>query len=113
MDKTRDYTSRNRRGWDRIAPSRPTEPAEFFLRGGTTLETMETDALPQVSGLRLLHLACASGNESLSWAARGASVVGVDISEAAVRTANEQARASRLEWARIVSARLTEGGTFL
>lgn len=149
MGETRDYTSRNRRGWDRIAPSRPTEPAEFFLRGGTTLEPMETEALPQVSGLRLLHLACASGNESLSWAARGASVVGVDISRVAIETANELARASRLdarfvaadiydlpddlgvfdvvyaswgvvcwlpdldEWARIVSARLAEGGTFL
>ncbi|MBA2716543.1 MAG: class I SAM-dependent methyltransferase [Propionibacteriales bacterium] len=103
MGETRDYTSRNRRGWDIIAPSRPPEPAEFFLRGGTTLEDMETDALPQVAGLRLLHLACASGNESLSWASRGASVVGVDISEVAVQTANTQAEATGLD-ARFVSA---------
>ncbi|MGI8577160.1 MAG: hypothetical protein ACR2KG_04415 [Nocardioidaceae bacterium] len=81
MDTTLDYTSRNRITWNAIADKRPGKPAAFFANGGTTLDDIEVAQIPDVAGKRLLHLACANGNESLSWAARGASVTGVDISD--------------------------------
>jgi len=92
-----DYTGRNRVAWNLMAESRSPRPPEFFRQGGTTLEEVEIAALPDVSGLRLLHLACANGDDSLSWAARGASVVGVDISDVAIQIANSQARAASLD----------------
>lgn len=105
MPDARHYTGMNRTAWNLMAPSRPLPPAGFFENGGTTLEDIEIEALPDVNGLRLLHLACANGVDSLSWAARGASVVGVDISEAAIEIANSQALASTLD-ARFVAADL-------
>lgn len=103
MDRTRGYTEHNRVAWDQIAPVRPPEPAAFFAAGGTTLDDCETEALPDVAGQRMLHLQCASGNESLSWAVRGARVVGVDISAVAVRLATERAAQTGLA-ARFVAA---------
>lgn len=91
MDTARAYTAGNRVAWDEIAPHRPPEPAEFFRTGGSTLDGPEAAALGDVTGRRMLHLQCASGNESLSWAARGATVVGVDISAVAVGLAAERA----------------------
>ncbi|MEV0840628.1 class I SAM-dependent methyltransferase [Actinocatenispora sera] len=96
MDRTRSYTEHNRVCWDQIAPARAPEPTEFFAAGGSTLDDCETEALPDVAGQRLLHLQCASGNESLSWAVRGAQVVGVDISAVAVRLATERAAQTEL-----------------
>ncbi len=103
MDKTLDYTRANGASWDGIAHTRSPQPPEFFVNGGTTLDDVEVEQLPDVQGRRLLHLACAGGNESLSWAARGASVTGVDISAVAVDLANENARATGLD-ARFVAA---------
>jgi SAM-dependent methyltransferase len=103
MDRTRSYTEHNRVCWDQIAPARAPEPAEFFAAGGSTLDDCEIAALPDVAGQRLLHLQCASGNESLSWAVRGAQVVGVDISAVAVRLATERAAQTGLA-ARFVAA---------
>jgi len=86
----RTHTHANRASWNAIAPARTPQPARYFLAGGTTLEPWEADALGDVTGTRMLHLQCASGNETFSWAMRGARVVGVDISDVAI----EQARAT-------------------
>lgn len=74
-------SSANRDSWNEIAPKRLPQPTGFFSSRGTTLDAFETALLPEVRGRRLLHPACVSVNESLSWAARGAIVTGVDISE--------------------------------
>lgn len=105
MDRTLAYTRSNRIAWNQIAPDRPAKPPEFFLDGGSTLEDFEPGLLPGIAGQQLLHLACANGVESLSWAGLGASVTGVDISEVAVETANSLARATGLD-ARFIAADL-------
>jgi SAM-dependent methyltransferase len=97
------YTAANRLGWNKIAASRHAEPAQFYLDGGSTLADFEADFLPDLRGARLLHLACANGNDSLSLAALGASVTGVDISEAGVRIAQATAAGARLD-ARFIAA---------
>lgn len=53
--------------------------------------------LGDLTGRRLLHLACANGNDSLSWAVLGATVTGVDISDDAVDMANRTAAATGLD----------------
>jgi len=95
----RVYTDQNREAWNRMAAPRRSlvKPPEFFASGGCTLEDFEIDLMGPVQGKRMLHLQCASGNETLSWAGQGATVVGVDISDVAIEIAREQARASGLK----------------
>ncbi|HEX3812070.1 MAG TPA: class I SAM-dependent methyltransferase [Mycobacteriales bacterium] len=99
MDDPGQYTAINRDAWNAVAERRRAscQPPEFFAAGGSTLEPEETAAMGPVRGLRLLNLLCSSGNDALSWAALGASVVGVDISDVAIRIATEQATAAGLD----------------
>ncbi len=112
MDKTLAYTAANGVSWDGIAAKRPPKPPAFFIDKGTTLDEVELALWPEVQDKRLLHLACAAGNESLSWAARGASVIGVDISKVAVDFAEQNARATGLD-AQFVAADIYELPTSL
>lgn len=92
MDRTLRYTRSNRISWNAIAPDRPPQSPQFFLDGGSTLDDFEPGLLPDLPGRRMLHLACANGNDSISWARYGASVTGVDISDVAIETASALAR---------------------
>ncbi|HZE39124.1 MAG TPA: class I SAM-dependent methyltransferase [Stackebrandtia sp.] len=97
MDPLFEMTAHNRVQWNAIAPDRRPMTGEFFAAGGTTLDECEVAAAGDVAGLRLLHLQCANGNESLSWAVRGARVVGVDISDVAIDLARGIARDAGLD----------------
>ncbi|MEO9021132.1 MAG: hypothetical protein ABI237_04890 [Ginsengibacter sp.] len=57
-----------------------------FKAGETSLNEIELKALGNVKGKSLLHLQCHFGMDTISWAREGASVVGVDFSEEAIRT---------------------------
>ena len=83
----------NRRYWERLAPHRLGLPAEFFLSGGSALTEGELAAFGDVCGSRVLHLACSTGDESLSFAQRGAEVTGVDIAPSHLATARSKAAA--------------------
>lgn len=50
-----------------------------------------------MTGKRLVHLQCHFGLDSMSWARRGASVIGLDFSEPAVEAANSIAREMGLD----------------
>jgi 2-polyprenyl-3-methyl-5-hydroxy-6-metoxy-1,4-benzoquinol methylase len=84
-------TQANRASWNQIHPFRPGRPADFFASGGSTLEDIEVGLAGDVAGRRILQLACSCGDEALSWAALGAEVTGVDISEVAVDLARTKA----------------------
>ncbi len=90
-----EYTAANRDAWDAIADLRQDiwPSAEFFAKGGSLLREHELEAAGDVRGLRLCHLQCGSGEETLSWANAGAHATGVDISprqiELATRKAND------------------------
>jgi SAM-dependent methyltransferase len=58
--------------------------AEFLRGGGSTLFPEEIALAGDVRGQRLLHLCCNAGPDTLSWAARGAIVTGIDISDEAI-----------------------------
>jgi SAM-dependent methyltransferase len=87
------FTDHNRRAWDEIAHPRRARfpPAGFFASGGSTLRPFELAAAGDVVGKRLLHLQCAGGHDTLSWAGAGAEVTGVDISPVAIGGARELA----------------------
>ena len=77
----------NRQSWNAATPrhnSHKGDQAAFLRVGGGTLFTEELGLLGELSGKRLLHLQCNSGQDSLSLAKRGAAVTGVDISDEAI-----------------------------
>lgn len=81
----------NRAWWDERTPLHVASPlydVDAFRAGRESLRPFELDLLGDVSGLRLAHLQCHFGLDTLGWARHGASVVGLDFSAPAVDAAN-------------------------
>lgn len=80
----------NRDAWDLLTPVHV--PSDFYgtqavKAGACSLKPVELALAGEVKGVRLLHLQCHFGLDSLSWARRGADVTGVDFSLPAIETA--------------------------
>jgi SAM-dependent methyltransferase len=69
---------------------------EGWLRDGRGPRPREVEMLGDVAGLRLLHLQCHFGLDTLAWARAGASVTGLDFSPVAIEAAREIARRAGL-----------------
>jgi SAM-dependent methyltransferase len=67
------------------------DQAGFFRAGGSTLRPEELRLLGEVAGLRMVHLLCNSGQDTLSLAQLDAEVTGVDISDEAIAFATQLA----------------------
>lgn len=99
-DDVRTTHEQNRRSWNAVTPahnSHKHDQAGFLRNGGTTLFPEEIELLGDIKGLRLLHLQCNCGQDSLSLASRGAEVLGVDISDAAIEFARTLSHDSGIE----------------
>lgn len=81
-------TEHNRRAWDEIHRRRAQA-----LAGRLGLPDAVRRSLGDLSGRRVLHLQCATGEETAELAALGATVTGVDISEEALEVGRELAPA--------------------
>jgi SAM-dependent methyltransferase len=89
-----DWRTLNRASWDARTPvhlASPMYDLDSWKRGGSSLTPLELEEVGEVRGLRLLHLQCHFGQDTLSWARRGAEVVGLDFSEIAIAAARELA----------------------
>lgn len=89
-----EFVEENRKHWEELAALHPDTDfydVKGFLNGESTLDPVEPQEVGDVEGASLLHLQCHFGLDTLSWARLGAHVTGVDISEAAVKTARELA----------------------
>ena len=100
----RELHEQNRRSWNAATVahnSHKGDQAAFFRAGGSTLREEERELLGDVAGLRVVHLQCNAGQDTLSLARLGADVLGVDISDEAVefarRLAEESGVAARFE----------------
>lgn len=83
----KDLHEANRLSWNAATQahnSHKIDQAGFLRRGGSTLFAEELALLGDVRGLRIAHLQCNAGQDSLSLAALGALVTGVDISDEAI-----------------------------
>lgn len=89
-----EYLDNNRSlwdGWTRLhAPSKLYD-LEGFKAGNSTLKPLEIEEVGDVAGKSLLHLQCHFGQDTLSWARRGARVTGADFSGEAIRLARSLA----------------------
>ena len=69
---------------------------EGWLRDERGPRPREIEVLGDVSGLRLLHLQCHFGLDTLQWARAGARVTGLDFSSAAIDSARDIAQRAGL-----------------
>jgi SAM-dependent methyltransferase len=95
----KDLHEANRLSWNAATPvhnSHKGDQARFLREGGSTLFAEELALLGEVKGVRLLHLQCNSGQDTLSLAALGAQVTGVDISDEAIAFARSLSAESGL-----------------
>lgn len=90
----------NRTWWNEVTPVHVKSDlyeVDEFLRGGKPLDPVVLNMLGDISGLKVLHLQCHFGLDSLSLARLGAEVTAVDFSEAALTEARRLALTADLE----------------
>ncbi|MGB5981284.1 MAG: class I SAM-dependent methyltransferase [Nonlabens sp.] len=68
-----------------------------FAKARNSLNPYELNTLGDVQGKSLLHLQCHFGQDSLSWAQKGAKVTGVDLSDAAIELAQQLSKEMDLQ----------------
>lgn len=115
---TPEQLEATRRSWNaatRLHNAHKVEQAAFLRGGGSTLFPDELALLGEPSGLELLHLCCNSGQDSLSLAALGARVTGLDLSDEAITFATQLSveaglsarfiRAEAVQWLETASQR--------
>lgn len=111
-----DWLAVNRANWDARVPIHVNSeiydiPA--FVAGSDPLRAYEPDEVGDVHGKTLLHLQCHLGQETLSWARRGAVVTGLDFSRPALDVAASTAARMGIESARFVLANVYDAPTAL
>lgn len=91
MTKKKKWVETNRDWWDERVPTHAKSKfydLKSFRKGRDDLRPFEAGELGvDPAGLDLLHLQCHLGTDTLSWARRGARVVGLDFSEPAIESA--------------------------
>jgi SAM-dependent methyltransferase len=87
-----DESDSTRLSWDAATGNHNAhkgDQAAFLRGGGDTLFEEELSLLGDLSGRRLVHLQCNSGQDTLCLARRGARATGVDFSTVAIEFARE------------------------
>jgi SAM-dependent methyltransferase len=106
-----DYFEANRRSWDeRVAIHRRDETGFYdvqtVLAGADKLNAIEAAEIGDVSGLRIAHLQCHFGLDTICLARRGAHVTGLDFSPVAIAEARQLAAETGAD------ARFVEGNVY-
>lgn len=94
-----EWFEANRQGWNlRTTVHRESDfyDVEGWRHGKSSLNAIELEEMGEVSGLKLLHLQCHFGQDTLSWARLGAKVTGCDLSDEAIEEAQRLAKETGL-----------------
>lgn len=95
------HVTENREHWEKLLQQSTAVDAvyraEEFLEGESALLPIEEEELGNIEGKKLLDLQCFVGVRTLSWARKGATVTGVDISAEAIELSQELAAETGLE----------------
>ncbi|WP_294222053.1 class I SAM-dependent methyltransferase [uncultured Chryseobacterium sp.] len=95
-----NYLDINRNSWN--AKVEPHLKSDFyfvdeFLKGRTSLNSIELELLGNVQNKSILHLQCHFGQDSISLARLGAKVTGIDLSDKAIEAAGDLARKAQTD----------------
>jgi len=100
MQPEEDYIEINKRSWNNRVGSHLKSDfydVEGFLRGRSSLNSIELELLGDVKDQSILHLQCHFGQDTISLARLGASVTGVDLSEKAIESAVQLAEKANVK----------------
>jgi 2-polyprenyl-3-methyl-5-hydroxy-6-metoxy-1,4-benzoquinol methylase len=92
MMKNEEYFNANKELWNQrtvVHKDSSFYNLAGFKSGETVLTAIELSELGNVQGKTMLHLQCHFGMDSLDWARKGAIVTGVDLSDAAIKEAQQ------------------------
>ena len=92
-----EHFTANRRNWDERVGIHRRDATQFYavekvLKGEDKLNAIEAAEIGDVRDLRIAHLQCHFGLDSICLAKRGATVVGLDFSGEAIAAARKLAR---------------------
>ncbi len=115
-----DWLRLNRANWDERVPAHLAPESDYDLAalraGHGRLHAIEDAELGPIDGLRLLHLQCHFGRDTLALAQRGAQVIGLDFSGPAIAEARALATELGIDahfvQANVYDARAVLEGTF-
>lgn len=88
-----EIVASNARRWEAMAKYRLGMSLEQHRAGESALDPDELELIGDLTGKRVLHLACSVCDEGITMTNLGAEVVGVDITETHIRTGREKAAA--------------------
>lgn len=100
MNFPKDYIAINKQTWNnKTAVHIDSEfyDNDNFLKGKSTLNSIELELLGAISGKKILHLQCHFGQDSLSLTRMGAKVTGIDLSDVAIEKAKSLAKQLELD----------------
>lgn len=95
MNKEDNYKEINKQSWNNRVDSHL--QSEFydvanFIKGKSSLNSIELDLLGDLKGKTILHLQCHFGQDTISLSRLGAQITGVDLSDKAIESAQELAK---------------------
>jgi len=94
MNPEKDYLAINKASWDKRTEAHLDSAFydnKSFLTGRNSLNEIELAILGNVNGLKILHLQCHFGQDTISLSKMGAHVTGLDFSEKAITSAQQLA----------------------
>jgi len=95
MSAELNYLEINRQSWNnRTDAHLKSEFYDFdgFMKGKTSLNSIELNLLGDIKGKSILHLQCHFGQDTISLSRLGGEVTGVDLSDKAIESAKQIAR---------------------
>ena len=95
MNPEPNYIEINRQSWNNRTETHL--KSEFydmdgFLKGKSSLNSIELNLLGDVKGKSILHLQCHFGQDTISLSRLGAEVTGIDLSDKAIKSAKQIAQ---------------------
>ncbi|WEK70566.1 MAG: class I SAM-dependent methyltransferase [Candidatus Chryseobacterium colombiense] len=90
-----NYLEINRKSWDAKVEFHLQSDFYFvdeFMKGRTSLNSIELELLGDIRDKKILHLQCHFGQDSISLSRMGAKVTGIDLSDKAIETAKDLAQ---------------------
>jgi 2-polyprenyl-3-methyl-5-hydroxy-6-metoxy-1,4-benzoquinol methylase len=100
METHQHYQNINRQSWNNKVEIHLN--SEFydhhnFMKGKSSLQSIELGLLGDVSGKKILHLQCHFGQDSISLSRLGAKVTGIDLSDKAIDAAKKIAAETQMD----------------
>lgn len=95
MNEAENYIAINKETWNKkteIHLASSFYNNDEFIKGVNSLNELDLNLLGDISGKTILHLQCHFGQDSISLSRLGATVVGVDLADKAIESAQQLAK---------------------